>query len=295
MIFRQFQYDDDYELIDDEQTKPDESHGFISRSFNDPIAKRLNKFPKLSEYTRPHFRPTEWTTSSIASSTKLPSSTLSSMSTSATTFNTHTPSSTTSSSIVFNTTVINVEEKQEEETKTQSLVTSTSPKISNITIEITDGGDNVVANNTTTASPSVTVAQIVREQNFSINEIPGQNDRIDLELVEVAHSEETTVRENTTLESVGMMTTTTTTTNVVSSTESLVERDEEAELLGAAIKTTEEIIVAASIVEQQQFRPRPEYRPSSMAESSASVSGQLYQDVAAKEHHEQPVLKLRGV
>ncbi|XP_029168971.1 protein spaetzle 4 isoform X2 [Nylanderia fulva] len=295
---RHFQYDDDYELIgNDQKLNAGESRGFVSRSFNDPIAKRLNKFPKLSEYTRPHFRPTERTTSSTTSSTKLPSSTLSSTSTSATTFST--PFSTMS-----NTTVINVEQKQEEEMKTQSLVTSTSTKISNITTEITEGVDDAAANNTTTASPSVTVAQIVREQNFSINEIPGQNDRIDEdldELVEVAHSEETTLREDTTLESAGMTsstTTTTTTTNVVSLTESLVERDEEAEVLDAATKTTvHEEIVAAASNEQQQFRPRPEYRPSSVAESSApaSVSGQLYQDVAAKDHHEQPVLKLRGV
>ncbi|KMQ92260.1 hypothetical protein RF55_7784 [Lasius niger] len=293
---RQFQYDDDYELIDDDQSKlnADESRGFISRSFNDPIAKRLNKFPKLSEYTRPHFRPTEQTTSSTVSSTKIPSSILSSTSsTSATTFDTHTSFSTTP---VSNTTVMSMEEKQEEETKTPPLVTLISPKFSNTTVEIADVAVN---NTTTTALPSITVAQMVREQNFSINEIPGQNDRIDEDLEElvevVAHSKETTVREDTTLESAGT-TTMTTATSFVVSMESLVERDEEAEVLGAATKTTvhEEIIAAASH-EQQQFRPRPEYRPPSVAESSASVSGQLYQDVAAKDHHEQPVLKLRGV
>lgn len=195
-----------------------------------------------------------------------------------------------------NTTVMSMEEKQEEETKTPPLVTLISPKFSNTTVEIADVAVN---NTTTTALPSITVAQMVREQNFSINEIPGQNDRIDEDLEElvevVAHSKETTVREDTTLESAGT-TTMTTATSFVVSMESLVERDEEAEVLGAATKTTahEEIIAAASH-EQQQFRPRPEYRPPSVAESSASVSGQLYQDVAAKDHHEQPVLKLRGV
>lgn len=296
---KQFQYEDDYELIDDIQSKlnadEDESRGFTSRSFNDPVAKsrRLNKFPKLSEYTRPHFRPTERTTSSTASSTKILSSTLSSTSTttSATTFDTHTSSSTTP---VSNTTVTNMDEKQEE-IKIQSLVTSISPTFSNTTVEIADDNDVAVNNTTTTALPSITVAQIVREQNFSINEIPGQNDRIDEDLEElgevIAHSEETTIKEDTTLELAE-----TTTTSVFISTESLVDRDEEAEVLDAATKTTvhEEIIAAASH-DQQQFRPRPEYRPSSVAESSASVSGQLYQDVAAKDHHEQPVLKLRGV
>ncbi|EFN70866.1 hypothetical protein EAG_04276 [Camponotus floridanus] len=282
---RQFQYNNDYELIDDDQSKfnanEDESRGFTSRSFNDPIAKRLNKFPKLSEYTRPHFRPTEQTTSSTVSSTKIPSLILSSTSTSATTFDTRTPSLTTP---VSNTTVM--DEKQKE-IKTQPLVTISST-FSNTTVEIANG-DDVAVNNTTTALPSITVAEIVREQNFSINEIPGQNDRIDEDLEELGEvlmqeSEETTIRE-TTLES-------TETTSIVS-TETLTDRDEEAEMLNVATKTTvHEDIVAAPSNEQQQFRPRPEYRPSSVAES-ASVSGQLYQDVAAKDH--EPVLKVRGV
>lgn len=273
-------------MIDDDQSKfnanEDESRGFTSRSFNDPIAKRLNKFPKLSEYTRPHFRPTEQTTSSTVSSTKIPSLILSSTSTSATTFDTHTPSLTTP---VSNTTVMH--EKQEK-IKIQSLVTISS-KFSNTTVEIAND-DDVAVNNTTTALPSITVAEIVREQNFSINEIPGQNDRIDEDLEELGEvlvqSEETTIRE-TTLESAE-----TTTTSIVS-TETLTDRDEEVEMFNAATKTTvHEDIVAAASNEQQQFRPRPEYRPSSVAES-ASVSGQLYQDVAAKDH--EPVLKVRGV
>lgn len=139
------------------------------------------------------------------------------------------------------------------------------------------------------------MAQIVKEQNFSINEIPGQNDRIDedveeLEAEVVAYSEKTTVEEDTTLEPVG------TTTGVP--TESLIDQEkekEEEEVFDAATKTTihEELIAAAS--HEQQFRPRPEYRPSGVAEISASSGGQLYQDVAAKDQQEQPLLKLRGV
>jgi len=180
-----------------------------------------------------------------------------------------------------------MDEKQEK-IKIQSLVTISS-KFSNTTVEIAND-DDVAVNNTTTALPSITVAEIVREQNFSINEIPGQNDRIDEDLEELGEvlvqSEETTIRE-TTLESAE-----TTTTSIVS-TETLTDRDEEVEMFNAATKTTvHEDIVAAANNEQQQFRPRPEYRPSSVAES-ASVSGQLYQDVAAKDH--EPVLKVRGV
>lgn len=137
----------------------------------------------------------------------------------------------------------------------------------------------------------MTVVQI-KEQNFSINEIPGQNDRIDEELEEpelVAYSEKTIIEEDTTLESAGM--------TMSVPTESQVDpEEEEEETLGVA-KTTvhEELIAAASYEQQQQFRPRPEYRPSEMAETSANSGGQLYQDVAAKDQQEQPVLKLRGV
>ncbi|XP_024889476.1 protein spaetzle 4-like [Temnothorax curvispinosus] len=293
---RQFQYDDDYEFIDDDRAKDNEyeGRGFTSRSFNDPIAKRMNKFSKLSEYTRPHFRPTERTTSSTTpSSTTTTSSTSSSTSTSAPTLVTRASSSTTP---VSTSTVTSMEE-----VKTQTSVTSTSPKFSNITTKVADN-DSVVNSTTTTTTttiststlPSVTVAQIVKEQNFSINEIPGQNDRIDEELEEpepevVAYSEKTTI-EDTTLEPAG-------TTRSVP-TESLVdqEEEEEEETLGAATKTTvhEELIIAASHEQQQQFRPRPEYRPSGMAETSTNTGGQLYQD-AAKDQQEQPVLKLRGV
>lgn len=134
------------------------------------------------------------------------------------------------------------------------------------------------------------MVQIVKEQNFSINEIPGQNDRIDEELEEpepevVAYSEKTTTEEDTILESAGM------TMNVP--TESQEEEEEEA--LGAAKITVHEELIAAASHEQQQFRPRPEYRPSGVTETSANTGGQLYQDVAAKDQQEQPVLKLRGV
>lgn len=148
---------------------------------------------------------------------------------------------------------------------------------------------------TSTISPNVTVAQIVKEQNFSINEIPGQNDRIDEELEEpesemVAYSEKTTVEEDTTLEPAGM--------TMSVPTESVVDSEEkEEEAFDADTKTTvhEELIAAASYEQQQQFRPRPEYRPSGVGETSANTGGQLYQDVAAKDQQEQPVLKLRGV
>ncbi|RLU20114.1 hypothetical protein DMN91_006720 [Ooceraea biroi] len=286
---RQFQYDDDdYEFIDDDRSRINtdeyEGRGFTSRGFNDPIAKRLNKFSKLSEYTRPHFKPTERTTSSTVSSTTTVSSISPSTATSATTFDTRTSFSTSSPSTATST---NTEEIS---TKSSANSSSTASKSPNGTVEIVDG--NLAVNGTTTTTttttvlPNVTAAQVVKEQNFSINEIPGQNDRIDDDLEEsaevVVQSEDTIVEEDATFEPVG-------TTNVP--TESFIEEQE----VNAATKTTvhEELVVASSH-EQQQFRPRPEYRPSNVAEAS-KLGGQLYQDVAAKDQQEQPVLKLRGV
>jgi hypothetical protein len=130
------------------------------------------------------------------------------------------------------------------------------------------------------------VIQIIKEQNFSINEIPEQNNKIDKDLKESVElqSEDIVIEVETTLEPIS-------TTNIP--TELI---DEEEQVLSAAIKTTvhEELIAASSHEQQQQFRPRPEYRPSSIAETS-KLAGQLYQDVAAKDQQEQSVLKLRGV
>jgi len=261
-----------------------EGRGFTSRAFNDPIAKRLNKFSKLSEYTRPHFKPTERTTSSTISST----TTVSSIPTSAT-FGTQTSFSTSSPSTTT-TTLMNTEE-----ISTKPSVTSTSSKSLNNITEIVDGNfaientttmTTTTTTTTTTTLPSVTVIQIIKEQNFSINEIPEQNNKIDKDLKESVElqSEDIVIEVETTLEPIS-------TTNIP--TELI---DEEEQVLSAAIKTTvhEELIAASSHEQQQQFRPRPEYRPSSIAETS-KLAGQLYQDVAAKDQQEQSVLKLRGV
>ncbi|XP_032665272.1 protein spaetzle 4 isoform X2 [Odontomachus brunneus] len=291
-MLRQFQYeDDDYQFMHDErQTLPRvsmdeyESRGFTSRSFNDPIAKRLNKFPKLSEYTRPHFKPTERTTTGFTVS----STTTASTSTSATTFGTRVSSSTTPAT---STTATSTEEMFE----TQTLVTSISPNATTETVDEDLAAINSTTT-TTTLSPSVTVAQIVREQNFSINEISGQNDRIDEDVKETAevvvHSEDdVVVEDDTTLESIG---TTNVSPELLLIEEEEQEEEKEEEVLGAATKTTVHETVAASS-NQEQFRPRPEYRPG-VAETS-SMSGQLYQDVAAKNQppKEPTVLKFRGV
>ncbi|KYM96137.1 hypothetical protein ALC62_13188, partial [Cyphomyrmex costatus] len=302
---RQFQYDNDYEFIDDNWANVNEGEyegrSFSSRSFNDPIVKQMTKFSKLSEYTRPHFRPTERTTSSTTPSTTTTSTTLSSTSTSATTFVTHTSSSTMPSFTAATVT-------STEEIKTETSIVSTSPKFSNVTAKVTDS--NLAVNSTTmAASPSITVVQIVKEQNFSINEIPGQNDRTssnnDLEAPEIEAYLQKMIEENIT----HIMEPVETTTG--DPMESLVnqelvkeeekkekeeeeEEEEEEDVSDLATKMTmhEDLITAASYEQQQQFRPRPEYRPLGVVEASTSAGGQLYQDVE-KDQKEQ-VLKRIG-
>lgn len=286
MIFRQFEYDNDYEFIDDDRPKANEGE-YEGRSLNDPIVKQMTKFSKLSEYTRPHFRPTERTTSSTIPNTITTSTTLSSTSTSAATFVTH-------ASITPSFTAATV--TSTEDIKTETSIVSTSPKFSNITTKVTDS--NLVVNSTTTtASPSITVVQIVKEQNFSINEILGQNDRTneDLEAPEIeAYLEKMITEENTTHTMQPIETTTGVPMELLVKEEENEEDKEET--LNDATKTTihEELITAASYEQQQLFRPRPEYRPSGVVEASTNTGGQLYQDVAEKDQKEQPVLKFIG-
>ncbi|XP_018359916.1 PREDICTED: uncharacterized protein LOC108759122 [Trachymyrmex cornetzi] len=294
---RQFEYDDDYEFIDADRPKANEGEnegrGFTGRSFNDPIVKQMTKFSKLSEYTRPHFRPTERTTSSTTPNMITTSTTLSSTSTSATTFITH-----TSSSITPSFTAASV--ASTEEIKTETSTVSTSPKFSNITAKVTDSNLAVNSTTTTTASPSITMAQIVKEQNFSINEIPGQNDRTneDLEVPEIeAYLEKMITEENTTHTMQPVETTTGVPMELLVNQELVKEEEKEEEDEEQALNDAtihEELITAASYEQQQQFRPRPEYRPLGVVETSTNTGGQLYQDVAEKDQKEQPVLKFIG-
>lgn len=246
---RKYQYTHDYEYFENEDNlRMNEGRGFTSRSLNDNASKRLNKFPKLSEYTRPHFRPTEKSTSASTATTV-------STTTSSTT---ETPSSTVSSTVATTT----------RETITKFVASTTVAKKDNGTEEAT--------------IPTVT-SHVVKEQNFSINEIPEQIDRIE-DLEEVADVSEV---------SEGNFDGTST-VNLSGTTE--LELEAELESSEDLFVTPKETTVqeTSDTNEQQEFRPRPEYRPANKPEVS-SMEGQLYQDVAAKDQQEQPVLKLRGV
>ncbi|XP_029043018.2 protein spaetzle 4-like [Osmia bicornis bicornis] len=247
---RKYQYSHDYEYFEGDSEY--EGRGFTSRAFNDNSAKRLNKFPKLSEYTRPHFRPTEKSTTSTAA--------------------TPAPSTSTTSSTTETTTPA-----------TSITRESTTKSTSSTTISTNSTNDDTKENTTEEAiALTVTTSHMMKEQNFSINEIPEQIDRIDEELDEddeVAEVSEISLDETSTASSPGI-------------TELPSDPDVSEDLLVTPKETTVQEEISGS--NEQEFRPRPEYRPADKPEPS-NMEGQLYQDVAAKDQQEQPVLKLRGV
>lgn len=256
--YEYFESEDDLKLNGNEF----EGRSFTSRSFNDHAAKRVNKFPKLSEYTRPHFRPTEKTTTSTSTTT-----------TSTTTASTTTASFTkekTSSTITSTA------------SPTRETTTQSTPSITSLVVNRTNEEKGNSADEVTT-SPVATSSYTVKEQNFSINEILEQIDRVD-EVVEEA-GEVVEVSESSLEE--------TSTVNLSDTTEFPDEVDG-SESLFATPKGTTVQDETLSAIDEQEFRPRPEYRPAIKPEAS-TMGGQLYQDAAAKDQQEQPVLKLRGV
>lgn len=251
--YEYFESEDDLKLNGNEF----EGRSFTSRSFNDNAAKRVNKFPKLSEYTRPHFRPTEKTTTS----------------TSTTTTSTTTASTTTASFT---------------KEKTSSTITSTASPTRETTTQSTPSITSLIVNRTNeekgnSADEATTSSYAVKEQNFSINEILEQIDRVDEvvgEAGEVVEISESSLDETSTV-------------NLSDTTEFPDEVDGSESLFATPKGTTVQDETLSSI-DEQEFRPRPEYRPAIKQEAS-TMGGQLYQDAAAKDQQEQPVLKLRGV
>ncbi|CAL7935061.1 unnamed protein product [Xylocopa violacea] len=269
---RRNQYTHDYEYFEAEEGlrmngNEFEGRSFTSRSFNDNAAKRLNKFPKLSEYTRPHFRPTEKT--STSTSTVAATSSTSSTTTASSSSSKETPSSTVT------TTTTTASSTRESTTESTPSTTASSNG--------TNDGRKENSTEEITTPPTVTNSYAAKEQNFSINEIPEQIDRID-ETVEdagdVVDISEASLEEATTVNSPG--------------TTDLPAELLNAEDLFATPKETTVQDETSSASQQEEFRPRPEYRPANKPEAS-TMEGQLYQDVAAKDQQEQPVLKLRGV
>ncbi|XP_066588699.1 protein spaetzle 4 [Prorops nasuta] len=309
-----------------------EGRAFTSRQFQNPTTKRSGKFPKLSEYTRSHIRSNDFTYATSSTSTSATksttattagttfttgTSTLSSASTSSST-TTSTSTFTPPSASTFTSTIASATSSPYPSTLPPSS-TSTSATSASTTAESKKNISNAIGPTTTTTDAStttttakheiptvgisinnsslnldadkleknvtnrlgVTIVQELREQNFSINEITSQVDRIDENLddsVELPRvpTVDGIIDEEVTLEVEEESTELPILTSTFSEKESI---DEELKL---------------AFGEQQEFRPRPEYRPSAKPET-ANMEGQLYQDVAAKDQQEQPVLKLRGI
>ncbi|XP_014213312.1 protein spaetzle 4-like [Copidosoma floridanum] len=114
--------------------------------------------------------------------------------------------------------------------------------------------------------------QIANVQSVSTNEIgqPGQVDRLDDNVDEL---EETTTRTSTVPGGGG-------------------EEEEESSSAEVVEESAE-----ASVSQYQEFRPRPRpgFRPTSTTTASASMEGQLYQEVASKDKQQELVLKVRGI
>lgn len=256
--YEYFESEDDFKLNGNEF----EGRSFTSRSFNDNVAKRVNKFPKLSEYTRPHFRPTEKTTTSTSTTT---TSTTAASTTTASFTNEKTSSTITSTA-----------------SPTRETTTQSTPSITSLVVNRTNEEKGNSADEVTT-SPVATSSYAVKEQNFTINEILEQIDRVDEvlgEAGEVVEVSESSLDETSTV-------------NLSDITEFPDEVDGSESLFATPKGTTVQDETLSSI-DEQEFRPRPEYRPAIKPEAS-TMEGQLYQDAAAKDQQEQPVLKLRGV
>ncbi|CAK9813601.1 Protein spaetzle 4 [Anthophora plagiata] len=284
---KRYQYTHDYEYFDREDdglrvnNHEFEGRSFTSRSFNENVVKRLNKFPKLSEYTRPHFRPTEKSTTSSTSTTATSS-----------TPSTTTPVSTTETVSPTIATIIH-----ESTTKsTPSTTTPTTSKTTATTILINSTEEEKrenIAEEVTTLT-AVTNSYASKDQNFSINEIPEQTDKIDEE-EEAVDEEEGVVRVAAEVSEVNVEEMSVVSFPATTELPPVQLESSNEDLFATPKETTVEEEEASSLSDQQEFRPRPEYRPAGKPEASTIEGGQLYQDAAAKDQQEQPVLKLRGV
>jgi hypothetical protein len=140
---------------------------------------------------------------------------------------------------------------------------------------------------TTSKTLAVSLVQIAKIQNFSINEIPGQIDRLDVDVDELTEVPEVPepLTETTMLSQIDGLDLDISTVRGISSS---ADKADDGNDPTAQLNKRDD--------EQQQFRPRPEYRPPDVAnpETTDTTKGQLFQ-ASAKEKQEPPVLKVRGM
>lgn len=144
---------------------------------------------------------------------------------------------------------------------------------------------------------TLALSEIARVKNSSINEISSGNllpiNDVIFNVTDIPSYLE--LLRETTLESDKSTRTSTT----IASIDRVDENIDNKEFSDKIDINNEKIFVANEEEKIDEFKPRPEYRPSEIKpESISNLEGQLYQDVAAKEQinqKEQPVLKLRGM
>lgn len=322
---RRFDYDE-WELNDprypsilDEEP---ERRGYTSRSLNDVKLKVDHKFFKLEERVKFQFKPLENPTStstSTTTSTSAPSSTPSDKITTTPAGTTTKSSGTSSTSSISNTsnnsntlntlnnlntantsTTSSTSSTSTTSTTTTTTTTTTTPPMTSTTSNFLNSSDSKynstsqsVENSTESHSTSapITLADIANIQNFSINEIPGQN----VEFNEEISDDELSTTKIPDLKSIDRIDEIVDNNNEDNDNDN--DDDDDGDVSEEEEKLEEVIDQLAEESEKRhEFRPRPEYRPSETKNNgSSAMQGQLFQDVAAKEKQKQPIYKGPGI
>ncbi|KAK0179356.1 hypothetical protein PV327_005114 [Microctonus hyperodae] len=223
----------------------------------------IERSPKFKDFTRSQSRPTEIT-----------------------------PSISISSGEIFSST-----ENPLKITQTPSMSNISTPNSS-----VKDSQNNYNATQKTfgdkiNITSTLALSEIARVKNSSINEIPTGNllpvNDVVFNVTDIPSYLE--LLRETTLESDESIRTSTT----IASIDRVDENMDNKEFSDKIDINNKKTLVANEEEKIDEFRPRPEYRPSEIKpESISNLEGQLFQDVAAKEQinqKEQPVLKLRGM
>lgn len=288
-LFRPSQFEVDYAF--DPIANPGEetrhSREYSGRSsLQSGTSSKLDK-PKLDDPHRLKENPATTTSSSTTQSTTYFASTTTTASTTSSNPSTTSGTSTTSNSSPSH--------------RTKMTPVTTSPTVVSSTRA---DGSATTATNFASATPVVSLAQIAKIQNLSINEIPGQIiDRFDADVDELTEIPDILIEE-------GFLDTTADTVDGVPTSSQYVstssERTDDGKIsfedYESKFDQVQDAEVSESQHQPQQFRPRPEYRPpeavgpeAAQGPAGESMEGQLFQDVAAKDKHQEPVLKVRGM
>lgn len=282
-LFRQMQFEVDYAfdpIANTEQEETRQSREYLGRSLQSSTSSKLDK-PKADD-----------------TNSKNPTTTTSSSTTQSTTY-ASTITASTASSIPSTTSGTSTTSKSSPLHRTKMTPVTTSSTI--LVPSTRDDGSPTTPTSFASTTPVVSLAQIAKIQNLSINEIPGQIDRFDADVDELTEIPELLIEEgfvDTTADSLDGIPTSS--QYVSTSSERTDDGKISFEDYESKFDQVQDAEVSESQQQSQQFRPRPEYRPPEAVRPEAqgptggSMEGQLFQDVAAKDKQE-PVLKVRGM